>query len=122
MNSMNNRLISAAIATALGSGSLIAHAGDWYITAGGGQANHTLNSTQVNDDWAGAIVAQDFSFNEDGSGVSSALASHSSSAWRAGVGYQFLPFLAGEVEYLHLGQSKATNKALGVFQPLRNGP
>src|ERR1700678_769458 len=49
---MNNKLITAAVATALGSGSLIAHAGDWYITAGGGQAYHTLNSGQVNNDWA----------------------------------------------------------------------
>jgi hypothetical protein len=107
MNAMNNRLITAAVATALGSGSLIAHAGDWYVTAGGGQARQTLNSNQVNDDWATDLAGAGATFTQGYSGVSSTLASHSSSAWRAGVGYEFLPFLAGEVEYLHLGQSKA---------------
>lgn len=105
---MNNKLITAAVATALGSGSLIAHAGDWYITAGGGQAYHTLNSGQVNNDWATDLSNAGATFTQDYSTVSSSLASHSNSAWRAGVGYDFLPFLAGEVEYLHLGQSKAT--------------
>lgn len=115
---MNNRLITAAIATALGSGSLIAHAGDWYITAGGGQMNHPLNANQVNDDWATGLVGSGQTFtNTDpisgpATGIASSLDSHTGSAWRAGVGYEFLPFLDGEVEYLHLGQAKANLSAV----------
>jgi Outer membrane protein beta-barrel domain len=106
---MNNRLITAAVAAALGSGSLIAHAGDWYVTAGFGDAGDVLNSNQVNNDWAGGLTAagQTFTNTDPPTGVASTLTSHTNSAWRAGVGYEFLPFLAGEVEYLHLGQSKA---------------
>jgi opacity protein-like surface antigen len=112
MNLMNNKLITAAIATALGSGSLIAHAGDWYITAGGGQASHTLDRTQVNDDWGGALVADFQTFDNAGTGIGSTLDSHTNAAWRAGVGYEFLPFLSGEVEYLHLGEAKARLNAV----------
>jgi hypothetical protein len=108
---MNTRLIAAAVATAIGSGSLIAHAGDWYVTGGFGQTTHSLNSSQVNDDWAGSLVKDGYTFDLDGSGVSSSLAKHTNSAWRAGVGYEFLPFLDGEVEYLHLGRASAGLKA-----------
>jgi outer membrane protein with beta-barrel domain len=107
MNLMNHKLITAAVATALGSGSLIAHAGDWYVTGGAGQATHTLNSDQVNSDWAGSLVKNDYTFNDEGSGVGSSLDKHTNAAWRAGVGYEFLPFLDGEVEYLHFGRASA---------------
>lgn len=113
---MNNRLITAAVATALGTGSLVAHAGDWYVTGGAGQANHTLNGNQVNVDWAGGLLANNpGSFADDdsgGTGVGSSLGSHTNSLWRAGVGYEFLPFLSGEVEYLHVGQGKARLHAI----------
>jgi hypothetical protein len=104
---MNNKLLTTAIATALGASPLIAHAGNLYLTAGGGETNQLLEGSQVNQDWTTGLTNAGETFHNSSSGVSSAPSTNSPAAWRAGVGYQFLPFLAGEVEYLHLGEAQA---------------
>lgn len=105
---MANKVLTSAVAATLGSAPLLVHASDWYVTLGGGQVSHQLDTGYVDKDWQNALGAAGATFNNTGSGVSSTLSNNSSTAWRVGVGYQFLPVLSGEVEYLYLGKPRAT--------------
>ncbi len=107
---MDNKLLKSAVAVALGTATVAAHAGGWYVTAGGGEMFSPLKSSEVNGDWTNTLEAApgDYTFNNTGSGVSSTINSNHVGIWRAGVGYQIIPVLGVEAEYLGLGTAKAT--------------
>jgi hypothetical protein len=107
---MDNKLLKSAVAIALGTATVVAHADGWYVTAGGGEMFSPLKSSEVNGDWTNALVAGGFTFNDATSMVSSTINKHVG-IWRAGVGYQIIPVLGVEAEYLGLGTAKATRSA-----------
>jgi len=106
---MDNKLLKSAVAVALGTATVAAHAGGWYVAAGGGEMFSPLKSSKAHGDWTNALEAPpgDFTFNNATSGVGSTIKNHMG-IWRAGVGYQIIPVLGVEAEYLGLGTAKAT--------------
>ena len=107
---MDNKLLKSAVAIALGTATVVAHADGWYVTAGGGEMLSPLKSSEVNGDWTKALEAApgDFTLNNTGSFASSTINNKHVGIWRAGVGYQIIPVLGVEAEYLGLGTAKAT--------------
>jgi hypothetical protein len=105
---MDNKLLKSAVAVALGTATVAAHAGGWYVTAGGGEMFSPLKSSEANNDWTNALEASEFTLNNTGSGVGSSTINNHVGIWRAGVGFQIIPVLGVEAEYLGLGTAKAT--------------